>query len=145
MGEVGGFSVMVRDQRFYLIEAAEKGMAGCGSLPRARLSHGSMRHRDNAVTRIAEAVARIGRHTWPVHLTEPMKVLLASVGEVVGVEATPDNAEELVEEFGQAARMLASVIRNTQQPHHAQGWLQGQRGARRGLSVRRRAVLARTR
>ncbi len=116
VGEVGGFSVMVRDQRFYLIEAAEKGMAWMRLTAKGTAGHGSMRHRDNAVTRIAEAVARIGRHTWPVHLTEPMKVLLASVGEVVGVEATPDNAEELVEEFGQAARMLASVIRNTSNP-----------------------------
>ena len=35
IGEVGGFSTTVRGQRLYLIEAAEKGMAGCASPPRA--------------------------------------------------------------------------------------------------------------
>ena len=28
--------------------------------------HGSMLNADNAVTELAEAVARIGRHQWPV-------------------------------------------------------------------------------
>ena len=56
--------------------------------------HGSMRHPDNAVTTLAEAVARIGRHEWPVQLTPTMEVLLAAVGELAGIEATPENAED---------------------------------------------------
>ncbi len=116
VGEVGGFSITVRDRRFYLIEAAEKGMAWMRLTATGTAGHGSMRHPDNAVTRLAEAVVRIGRHPWPVHLTEPMRVLLAAVGEYVGVEATPDNAEELIEEFGPAARMLSAAIRNTANP-----------------------------
>ena len=40
-----------------------------------------MRHPDNAVTRLAHAVARIGRHEWPVRLTPSMQVLLSAVGE----------------------------------------------------------------
>ena len=75
-----------------------------------------MRHPDNAVTTLAEAVARIGRHEWPVQLTPTMEVLLGAVAELAGTEATPDNAEELVEEFGSAARMLGAVIRHTTNP-----------------------------
>ena len=45
-----------------------------------------------------------------------MEVLLAAVGELAGTEATPENAEALVEEFGSAARMLGAVIRNTANP-----------------------------
>ena len=78
--------------------------------------HGSMRHPDNAVTTLAEAVARIGRHQWPVQLTPTMKVLLAVVGELAGIESTPENAEALVEEFGSASRMLSAVIRHTTNP-----------------------------
>jgi acetylornithine deacetylase/succinyl-diaminopimelate desuccinylase-like protein len=78
--------------------------------------HGSMRHPDNAVTALATAVARIGAHRWPVRLTPSMQVLLSSIGELAGVEATPDNAEELVEEFGSAARMLGAVIKHTTNP-----------------------------
>jgi acetylornithine deacetylase/succinyl-diaminopimelate desuccinylase-like protein len=78
--------------------------------------HGSMRNTDNPVTRLAAAVARVGAHEWPVRLTPAMEVLLASVAELAGTGATPDNAEALVEEFGSAARMLGAVIRNTANP-----------------------------
>ena len=116
VGEVGGFSTTVRGRRLYLVEAAEKGMAWMRLTATGNAGHGSMRHPDNAVTSLAEAVARIGRHEWPVHLTPTMEVLLAAVGELAGTEATPANAEELVEEFGQASRMLAAVLRHTSNP-----------------------------
>ena len=116
IGEVGGFSTTVRGQRMYLIEAAEKGMAWMRLTAKGNAGHGSMRHPDNAVTELAAAVARIGAHTWPVRLTPPMQVLLSAVGEIAGVEATPENAESLVEEFGSAARMLGAVIRHTTNP-----------------------------
>ncbi len=116
VGEVGGFSVTVRDQRMYLIQAAEKGMAWMRLTARGTAGHGSMRNGDNAVTRLASAVARLGSHSWPVRLTPAMEVLLAAVGDIAGEEATPDNAEALVEEFGSAARMLSAVIRNSASP-----------------------------
>ncbi len=116
VGEVGGFSVTVRDQRFYLIQAAEKGMAWMRLTAEGTAGHGSMRNADNPVSRLAAAVARIGAHRWPVRLTPSMEVLLAAVGEVAGVAATPENAETLVEEFGGAARMLGAVLSHTTNP-----------------------------
>ena len=38
------------------------------------------------------------------------------MGELAGTEATPENAEALVDEFGTATRMLGAVIRNTANP-----------------------------
>ena len=116
VGEVGGFSTTVRGRRMYLIEAAEKGMAWMRLTAKGNAGHGSMRHPDNAVTALAEAVARIGRHDWPVQLTPTMKVLLASVGELAEAEATPENAHALVEEFGPAARMIGAVLSHTVNP-----------------------------
>jgi acetylornithine deacetylase/succinyl-diaminopimelate desuccinylase-like protein len=116
VGEVGGFSATVRGRRVYLIEAAEKGMAWMRLTSRGRAGHGAMLNDDNAVTRLAGAVARIGTHQWPVRLTPTMEVLLATIGELAGTEATPENADSLVEEFGDAARMLGAVIRNTANP-----------------------------
>ena len=116
VGEVGGFSATVRGRRIYLIEAAEKGMAWMRLTARGRAGHGSMMNRENAVTELAAAVARIGAHEWPVRLTPAMKVLLASVAELAGTEATPENAEALVDEFGTATRMLGAVLRNTTNP-----------------------------
>ncbi|MBA2952772.1 M20/M25/M40 family metallo-hydrolase [Nocardioides sp. MAH-18] len=116
VGEVGGFSATVRGRRIYLIEAAEKGMAWMRLTARGRAGHGSMINADNAVTSLSAAVARIGAHEWPVRLTPAMQTLLASVGELAGTEATPENAEALVSEFGGAARMMGAVIRNTCNP-----------------------------
>lgn len=116
VGEVGGFSTTVRGRRVYLVEAAEKGMAWVRLTARGKAGHGSMQHPDNAVTTLAAAVARIGQHRWPVRLTPTMEVLLAAVAELAGTEATPENAETLVEEFGPAARMLGAVIRNSANP-----------------------------
>lgn len=116
VGEVGGFSTTIRGRRLYLVEAAEKGMAWMRLTARGRAGHGSMINRENAVTDLAGAVARIGAHEWPVRLTPTMQTLLAAVAELAGTEATPGNAEELVEEFGGAARMLGAVLRNTTNP-----------------------------
>ncbi|WP_435743837.1 M20/M25/M40 family metallo-hydrolase [Nocardioides sp. SYSU DS0663] len=116
VGEVGGFSTTVRGRRVYLIEAAEKGMAWMRLTARGRAGHGSMINPENAVTRLSQAVARIGAHEWPVRLTPTMEVLLATVADIAGTEATPENARALIEEFGGAARMLGAVIGNTTNP-----------------------------
>jgi len=116
IGEVGGWSATIRGRRVYLIEAAEKGMAWMRLTAKGNAGHGSMVHPDNAVTELAAAVARIGRHEWPVRLTPSMQVLLSAVGEIAGVEATPENAEALVDEFGSATRMLGAVIRHSTNP-----------------------------
>lgn len=116
VGEVGGFSATVRGRRIYMIEAAEKGMAWMRLTARGRAGHGSMINGENAITTLTAAVARIGAHDWPVRLTPAMRTLLAAVGELAGEDATPENAEALVAEFGSAARMLGAVIRNTANP-----------------------------
>ncbi len=116
VGEVGGFSTTIRDRRLYLIQVAEKGMAWMRLTAHGNAGHGSMRHPDNAVTRLAAAVARLGQHDWPVRLTPTMQVLLASVADLAGTQATPANAESLIEEFGPAARMLGAALRHTTNP-----------------------------
>ena len=73
IGEVGGYSLTMprRDggeRRLYLIETAEKGMLWMRLTARGRAGHGSMMHDDNAVTAVAEAVAKLGRHRFPLVL-----------------------------------------------------------------------------
>ncbi|TIC87700.1 M20/M25/M40 family metallo-hydrolase [Nocardioides sp. GY 10113] len=116
VGEVGGFSTTVRGRRLYLVEAAERGMAWMKLTARGRAGHGSMINDENAVTRLAAAVARIGTHRWPLRLTPTMRTLLACVGELAGEEPTPENAVALMEEFGSATRMLGAVLRNSANP-----------------------------
>ena len=75
IGEVGGFSLTIprRDggeRTLYLIETAEKAMMWMRLTARGRAGHGSMIHDNNAVTAVAEAVAKLGRHQFPVILTD---------------------------------------------------------------------------
>ena len=70
------------DLRLYPVQTAEKGIAWLRLVARGRPGHGSMRHDDNAVTRLAEAVARIGRHEFPVVLTKTVRQFLEALSEV---------------------------------------------------------------
>ncbi len=74
-----------------------------------------------------------------------MKVLLAAVADLAGTEATPDNAESLVEEFGGAARMLGAVLRNTANPTMLEAGYKVNVIPDRGHRARRRPVPARVR
>jgi len=65
ISEVGGFSVTIGGSRLYLLQTAEKGMAWMRLVAQGTTGHGSMVNKDNAVTEVAEAVARIGRYEWP--------------------------------------------------------------------------------
>src|ERR1700722_18296243 len=75
IGEVGGFSLTVPRpggtmRRLYLIETAEKGMQWMRLTARGQAGHGSMVSDSNAVTALAEAVARVGRHRFPLVLSD---------------------------------------------------------------------------
>ncbi|HEY9524156.1 MAG TPA: M20/M25/M40 family metallo-hydrolase [Thermopolyspora sp.] len=114
IGEVGGFSVSVAEgRRLYLIEAAEKGIGWMRLTARGRAGHGSMLSDDNAVTELAETIARIGRHKWPVRLTPTVRSFFQ---RAFGVEVHADDAEEAVAKLGALARMVGATLRNTANP-----------------------------
>ena len=116
IGEVGGFSTTINGRRLYLVETAEKGIAWLRLRAQGTAGHGSMRNADNAVTAVAEAVAAIGRHEWPIRVTPSMGALLEEVATLTGTANVEDNVDALIEHFGPAARMLAAVVRNTANP-----------------------------
>lgn len=117
IGEVGGFSYTVSDDmRLYLIETAEKGLCWLRVHAKGRPGHGSMIHDDNAVTAVAEAVARIGRHRFPVILTDTVRTFLAELCDALGIEVDPDRPEDAIGKLGAIAPMIGSTVRNTANP-----------------------------
>jgi acetylornithine deacetylase/succinyl-diaminopimelate desuccinylase-like protein len=117
IGEVGGFSYTVsKDLRLYLIETAEKGLTWLRLHARGRPGHGSMIHDDNAVTAVAEAVARVGRHRFPVVLTDTVRSFLAEISDALGIDVDLDRPEEAIGKLGAIAAMIGSTIRNTANP-----------------------------
>ncbi|WP_166350331.1 M20/M25/M40 family metallo-hydrolase [Phytoactinopolyspora limicola] len=117
IGEVGGFSLTVRDDlRLYLIETAQKGIAWMRLTVDGRAGHGSMLSDDNAVTELAEAVARLGRHEWPVRITPATQAFLDAASEAFGVELDPADPQQLLETLGNIGRIVGATVRNTTNP-----------------------------
>ncbi|MDY6869954.1 MAG: M20/M25/M40 family metallo-hydrolase [Actinomycetota bacterium] len=123
IGEVGGFSLTVprRDggeRRLYLIETAEKGLSWMRLTSRGRAGHGSMLHDDNAVTVVAEAVAKVGRHRFPLVLSDTVQQFLTAVAEETGYSFDPDSPDldGTIAKLGGIARIVGATLRDTANP-----------------------------
>ena len=117
ISEVGGYSYEISpDLRLYLIETAQKGLAWMRLHARGQAGHGSMLNSDNAVTRIAQAVARIGAHEFPVTLTPTVRDFLTEVCEAMGIEFDPAEPEAAVAKLGPLARFIGATLRHTANP-----------------------------
>jgi acetylornithine deacetylase/succinyl-diaminopimelate desuccinylase-like protein len=117
ISEVGGFSLSVNDDlRLYLIETAQKGMAWLRLTAAGTAGHGSMINQDNAVTRLSEAVARLGRHDFPIHVTKTVRTFLDEVSDAFGIELDPGDMQATVAKLGPLARIIGATLRNTANP-----------------------------
>ena len=116
ISEVGGFSATIGGRRLYLVETAEKGMAWMRLTARGTAGHGSALQHNNAVTELAEAVARIGRHEWPTRLTPSARAFLEAAAGALGLEFTPDAVPQVLAKLGPLARMIGASLVNTANP-----------------------------
>jgi acetylornithine deacetylase/succinyl-diaminopimelate desuccinylase-like protein len=123
VGEVGGFSLTVprrhgTERRLYLVETAEKGLGWMRLRAKARAGHGSFLHEDNAVTILAQAVARLGTHTFPLVLSESVTEFLAAVSEETGIEFDPagPDIEGQLAKLGTISRIIGATLRDTANP-----------------------------
>jgi acetylornithine deacetylase/succinyl-diaminopimelate desuccinylase-like protein len=117
ISEVGGFSLSVNDDlRLYMIETAQKGMAWMRLTATGTAGHGSMVNDDNAVTRLCEAVARLGAYEFPIHVTKTVRAFLDEVSDAFGIELDPDDMQSTVARLGPLARIVGATLRGTANP-----------------------------
>jgi len=116
ISEVGGFSFSIGDERVYLIETAQKGIRWLRLVAEGRAGHGSMVNDDNAVTGLAEAVARIGRHDWPLRMTPTVQRFLEEMSDALGIELDLADPEPALAKLGTLARIVGATLRNTANP-----------------------------
>ncbi|MDD9208194.1 M20/M25/M40 family metallo-hydrolase [Georgenia sp. 10Sc9-8] len=119
ISEVGGYSVEVDGRRVYLLQTAEKGLAWLRLVADGTAGHGSQTNPDNAVTRLAGAVHRIGRHAWPLELTGTVRELLTGVADLTGLPFDPEDPEgidRLVEALGTTRRFVGATLRTGSNP-----------------------------
>ncbi|MCX2184703.1 M20/M25/M40 family metallo-hydrolase [Streptomyces sp. SKN60] len=121
ISESGAFSFHPDPRtRLYPIAAGERGTAWLKLTAHGRAGHGSKINKDNAVTRLAAAVARIGAHEWPVRITKTVRAALVELAALHGIEADVDapgfDVETLLEKLGPAAALVAPTLRNSSNP-----------------------------
>ncbi|MYV54902.1 M20/M25/M40 family metallo-hydrolase [Streptomyces sp. SID3212] len=117
ISEVGGFSYTVNENlRLYLVETAEKGINWMRLTVEGTAGHGSMISKDNAVTELCEAVARLGRHKWPVRVTKSVRSFLDELSDAFGFTVDPDDMEATLVRLGGIAKMIGATLNNSAAP-----------------------------
>ena len=124
IGESGAFTFHVKPGlRLYPVASAERGTAWLKLTARGTAGHGSKPSHDNAVVRLAEAIARIGAYQWPVRLIPTVRAAIEALAAAVGSAAVGSagpadvtDAADLLTQLGPAAELVAGTIRNSANP-----------------------------
>ena len=116
VSEVGGYSIDIEGTRAYLIQTGEKSLDWIRLRARGTAAHGSRVWSDNAVTRLAEAIATLGRHEWPLLLCDTTRELVDAIAEILGEDPTEVGPEELVLRLGKSGGFIQASLRNTSNP-----------------------------
>ncbi|MGY4981279.1 M20/M25/M40 family metallo-hydrolase [Streptomyces sp. 900105755] len=103
-------------RRLYPIAAGERGTAWLKLTARGRAGHGSKVNTENAVTRLAAAVTRVGEHRWPLRLTPTVSAALTELAVLYGIEPDLTQVDLLLDKLGPAARLVESTVRNSANP-----------------------------
>ncbi|THA23745.1 M20/M25/M40 family metallo-hydrolase [Streptomyces sp. RKND-216] len=122
ISESGAFTFHAGDGlRLYPVAAGERGTAWMRLTARGRAGHGSKVNRENAVSRLAAAVHRIGEYAWPVRLTPTVRAALIELSLAAGVEppdldASDFDVDALLARLGRSAALVAPTVRNSANP-----------------------------
>ena len=116
ISEVGGYSIDIDGTRAYLIQTGEKSLDWIRLRARGTAAHGSRVWRDNAVTRLAEAIAALGRHEWPLRLCDTTRELVDEIARILGETPGESDPEELVVRLGAGGGFIQASLRTTSNP-----------------------------
>ncbi|MFF7308047.1 M20/M25/M40 family metallo-hydrolase [Streptomyces sp. NPDC008137] len=103
-------------RQIYPIAAGERGTAWLKLTARGRAGHGSKVNRDNAVTRLSAAIARIGEHEWPLRPTATVRAALTELAALYGIDSDLTDVDALLDKLGPAAKLVESTLRNSANP-----------------------------
>lgn len=116
ISESGGYTVAVNGTRLYPIGTAERGTMHLRVTAHGRAGHGSRPNPDNAVVALAEALARVAAHRWPVQLTPAVDAFLTQSCAAVGVAYDRDDVDATLARLGKVGAMAAAVVRPSVTP-----------------------------
>ncbi|MFC8984279.1 M20/M25/M40 family metallo-hydrolase [Streptomyces sp. SID9913] len=103
-------------RQIYPVGAGERGTAWLRLTARGRAGHGSKVNRENAVTRLAAAVNRIGAYEWPLRPTPTVRAALRELAGLYGIGTDVTDVDALLEKLGPAAKLVEATVRNSANP-----------------------------
>jgi len=116
ISEVGGYSITLGGQRAYLLQTGEKALIWIKLVARGDAAHGSRLIGNNAVTKLATAVAAVGSREWPIRLTDTTTQLLAEIARILDVDPQRVGPDELALATGTASGFIQASLRTTTNP-----------------------------
>ena len=122
--EGGGAEFRVGDARFYTCQTGQKGICRFRMIARGQPGHGSRPHTQNAVVRLSEAVASLGRAELPMHPSRTVRAFLDSIAATqdsliadrLRCVLEPERSEAALESLPLAPEIVANLrasLRNT--------------------------------
>jgi acetylornithine deacetylase/succinyl-diaminopimelate desuccinylase-like protein len=128
LNEGGGQAFEVGGRLYMTLQTAEKGLARFRLTASGAPGHASMPRDDNAVVRLAEAVAAVGRAKLPAHLTDTVRGYLRTMAdtqseEIAGALRVMAEDESKIDDLiatlpvdDQRKRYLYAITHNTASP-----------------------------
>ncbi|MER6526336.1 M20/M25/M40 family metallo-hydrolase [Streptomyces sp. NPDC001508] len=121
ISESGGYRFYAgQDTRIYPVGAAERGQAWLKLEARGRAGHGAKPNTENAIARLAGAIARIDQYRWPLRVVPTVRAALEQLADIAGTEVDPDDPDLspalLRERLGESATIVEATLRNSANP-----------------------------
>lgn len=116
ISEVGGYSIALpqkdtgEDVRAYLVQTAEKGLAWGRLRATGRAGHGSVPNDENAIVRLARAIAAIDEHVFPFEYIASVKALFDGVTEITGVGWDEQDIHAFLPLLGGARQFVSGTL-----------------------------------
>jgi acetylornithine deacetylase/succinyl-diaminopimelate desuccinylase-like protein len=121
IGEVGGFTFHLGEQRFYPIGVGEKHVCWMQATMRGPGGHGSIPVRGGAMARLARLLRRLDERRLPVHVTPVARLMIEGMaGHIGGLNSlllrqltNPYLTDRVLDLLGERGRSLDPLLHNT--------------------------------
>jgi len=124
IGEFGGFSMEIGNQRFYPIQVAEKQICWMRAVFQGLGGHGSMPVRGGAMAGMADFLKKIDKIQLPVHITPSARLMLEPIaqslggisGLLLGQLLNPTFTNIILKLLGERGHLFGALLHNTVSP-----------------------------
>ncbi|HEX7351067.1 M20/M25/M40 family metallo-hydrolase [Brachybacterium sp.] len=119
ISEVGGYSITLpekdtgQDVRAYLVQTAEKGLAWGRLRAHGRAGHGSVPNDENAIVRLARAIAAIDEHRFPIEYIASVRALFDGITEITGTGWDEQDIDSFLPLAGGARHFVSGTLRDS--------------------------------